>query len=390
MRKLLLVVPLGLAILLAACSGGGAEDKGKGSATATPAPAGQRGPAGLPGPVEGNAFFADLLALPTPSPAPAPAGALQVSTTALDLAQRKVISTASLSMEVEEVPTVITDVRTIAESLGGFLEQLSSSGDPERQRANMTIRVPQDRFFTALERIELLGKVLGQNVGSQDVSEQFIDLEARLKSALREEQSFLSLLEKAESVGDVLAIERELARVRSEIERLQGQLNFLERRVALATISVSLFPPAEEIAEPPAASLAVAVSDVSATVDEVRGLVATLDGVIDATFLSVRDGEERATVILRVFSPDFDQAMASLQGQGEVTGKEVRRSGTVAGGEVGRREKPDARIDLSLTEREGEPFPVWAIVLASVLPVVLVSALGFLAYRTARGTRSRG
>jgi hypothetical protein len=104
----------------------------------------------------------------------------------LQTAQRMVISTASISVEVEMTQAATNKVRAIAESLGGFVEQLSSSGGSERQQAHMTIRVPQTQFFTALERIEALGKVQSRNLGSEDVSEQFIDLEARLKSALRE------------------------------------------------------------------------------------------------------------------------------------------------------------------------------------------------------------
>ena len=179
---------------------------------------------------------------------------------ALETADRQVISSASVAVEVEDVQAATAEVRLIAEGSGGFVEQLSSSGGPERQRATMTVRVPQDQFFSALERIELLGSVQSQNLGSEDVSEQFIDLEARLKSSLREEQSLLSLLERTDTVSEVLTIERELSRVRSDIERFQGRLNFLERRVDLATISVSLFPPEVETGEPPSAALTLSVS----------------------------------------------------------------------------------------------------------------------------------
>ena len=94
-----------------------------------------------------------------------------------------------------------------------------------------------------MEQIELVGKVQSKNLGSEDVSERFIDLQARLKSSLREDESLLSLLDRTSTVIEVLAIERELTRVRLDIERLQGQLNFLERRIDLATITVSLSSP---------------------------------------------------------------------------------------------------------------------------------------------------
>ena len=95
----------------------------------------------------------------------------------------------------------IDQVRAIAEGLGGFVEQLSSSGEPSHERANITMRVPQENFLTTLERIEDPGKVRSRNLGTEDVSEQFIDLEARLKSSLREEVSLLSLLERAGAVS---------------------------------------------------------------------------------------------------------------------------------------------------------------------------------------------
>ena len=81
------------------------------------------------------------------------------------------------------VQPAINEIRAIAEGLGGFVEHLTSSGDSDREQATVTIRVPQDQFFLGMERIEALGKVRSRNMGSEDVSAQFIDLEARLKIA---------------------------------------------------------------------------------------------------------------------------------------------------------------------------------------------------------------
>ncbi len=99
-----------------------------------------------------------------------------------------------------------------------------------------------------------------------------------------------------------------MSQVRSEIERLQGQLSFLERRVELATITVSLFPPTEEIPQPSSASLRVEDSDVTTTVNEVKSLVSTLEGEVDQVVLLVQDGRERTNISLRVFPKDFAQA----------------------------------------------------------------------------------
>ena len=318
---------------------------------------------------------------------------------ALQTLQRKVISSATISIKVKVVEEAMAQIRTFAEDVGGFVEQLSSSGSDKRQQASMTVRVPQDQFFTALERIETLGEVQSKNVGSEDVSEQFIDLDARLRSTLREEESMLALLGRSVTVSEVLAIERELARVRSEIERLQGQLNFLERRVALATISIFLSPPKVQLALPPSGSLSMEVADVTGSLEEAKARVVSLDGLVEEVFLSVLDGKEKADLTLRVRTADFDRMMAFLESQGKVKLKEVRE-GTVQdeiegdtsqpSGGAGDEEEPEARIELSLLEEDGflSLALIFGITVASGA-VVLLFLLGAILYITARSTRRR-
>lgn len=310
----------------------------------------------------------------------------------LQVTQRKVISTASITVEVKNVRPAITEVRSIAEGLGGFVEQLSSSGNADRQQASITIRVPQDQFFAALERIEALGEVQSQSLGSEDVSERFIDLEARLKSSLREELSLLKLLERANQVSEILTVERELARVRTEIERLQGQLNFLERRVDLATINISLFPPGDVVPEPPSASLSIETSGISGRVEEVKSLAASLGGEVDRVFISIREGRERANISLRVFPEDFAQTVEFLESLGDIRSKELQEGVSPADEEAKRPKKPNARIELSLVEKE--PFNTGPIIIiaASVGGVILLALLGMgvlLAFRALRGGERR-
>ena len=372
MAKIAVLLVAAVSLVLVAC-GGGAEGE-----------AGERAPA--------------LATMPTPAPAATPmlasaaAIAVEESDTsrvaALEAVQRQVISVASVSLEVEVVQAAVAEVRVIAEGLGGFVEQLSSSGGADRQQATMSIRVPQDQFFTALDRIKTLGEVQSENVGSEDVTERFIDLKARLNSSLREEQSFLSLLEKTETVSEIVTIERELFRVRSGIERLQGQLNFLERRVALSTITVSLSTPEAKIAQPPSASLTVEASDVTGSVEEIKALVAILEGVLDGVFMSVRDGREKAEMSLRVFSADFDRALASIEDLGEVRSKELRESTSPAEGESEPAEEPDALIMVSLIEKADSSST--GLIVAIVAPIggvglaVLLGILFYLAFRLGR------
>jgi hypothetical protein len=335
--------------------------------------------------------FSSPAAFATPAPAamgvPAPAdrSGRDDASTALQTAQRQVISTASITIEVAEVQFASGEVRRIAESLGGFVEQLSISGGSNSQQANITIRVPQDKFFIAVERLKDLGEVQNQNLGSEDVSDRFIDLKARLNSAEREERSLLSLLDKNLKVGEILSIERELSRIRSDIERFQGQLNFLERRVDLSTISVFLFPPTERVAQPPSGSLTVESSEVSARVTEIKNKVASLEGMVDRAFLSVRDGRERADISLRVFPEDFDETMKFLEETGVVRSKEVREGAAPREGETARAKEPNAQISISLVEPEESSNTGLIIGIAAPIGGILLAALlGFLSYRIGR------
>ena len=326
-----------------------------------------------------------LLTIGAPGP-PGAAGAFgddgRTSGSALQTAQRKIISSASVSIQVEEVEDAINQVRSITEGLGGFVEQLSSSGEPGHDRANITVRVPQANFLTTLERIEDLGDVRSRNLGTEDVSAQFIDLEARLKASLGEEASLLSLLDRAGVVSEVLAIERELFRVRADIERSQGQLNFLERRVELSTISVSLSLPEFEPGELPSAAMTISVSDVDGTVDGIKGFADSFKGKVERVSLSERDGKQEARLTLLVFSSDFDQALDFLVSQGQIRSKEVFE-GTVQTNQTALvEEEPGARISISLVDKDdsvnagkiaaiaggglGRDFPVGCF----VLPVV--------------------
>ena len=396
MKKLTVIIMAGVLLLLVACGGGGDEIR---SAICSGSDEESIRDEGIftEMMVEKEVALAPAFAMLAPAPmaTPAPAVVRRVAVDAqaggvveLEVAERKIISTASLIIQVEEVQQSLAEVRLIAESLGGFVEQLASSGRPEQQRATVTIRVSQDQFFNAVGQIEALGELQSQTLGSEDVSERFIDLEARLKSALREEESLLSLLQRASTVSEILTIERELARVRSEIERFQGQLNFLQRRVDLATITVTLIPPEEVVGEPPFASLAVEVSNVRDSVATLKHLVSSKNGELDSVFLPLKGGKASAEISLRVFAPDFDGTVAELEREGELARKELRE-GKPSDPEVEPPKKPHSRIDVRFVEVEAEGSNTVLIVaiaapIGGVAFLALMGALLYFAHRAGR------
>lgn len=299
--------------------------------------------------------------------------------------QRQIISQGSVSVEVPDVATASARVRAIAEGVGGFVEQLSSSGVDEFQQSTLTVRVPQDEFFSIFEEIKALGKVQNENAGSEDVTERFIDLEARLKSAQREEASLLSLLDRAENVSEILIIERELSRVRTELEQVQGQLNFLERRVDLATITVFLSPPQRNDAQAPSGSLSVETADVSDSVAAVKAIVSQVNGKVDQVFTSVQDGRQRANMTVRVFSDDFNLLVAAVEDQGGLVSKEIREGRE--GDPISPRtdsDEPNARLDIVFEAEEssnlGRDLAIY-IPLGSLGLLVLLALISIGAYR---------
>ena len=348
-------------------------------------------PAATAAPSAASAKTAAVEAPAQPSPTGGNGSPAGEGSSQLALGQRQVISTAVISVQVDDVPSATARVRGIAESLGGFVQRMSSSGDRTDQNATAVIRVPQEQFFPALEGVEALGKMLAQDVGQEDVSEQLVDLNARLRSFQREEESLLKLLDRANEVSEILVVERELNRVRSEVERLQGHLDFLERQVALATITVTLFPRGVSVAPPPSASLSVETSRVSEQVEEVLSMVQSLGGKVDVVQVSAHDGREWAEVAFRVFPADFNQATQFLEDLGEVRRKDFRVEAAPEDAEKEQPEEPNAPVNVTL--REGDPPDVMGIIIIIIVAAIVLAlaavagAAALYIYRSIRHRR---
>jgi len=163
---------------------------------------------------------------------------------------RMVIYNGFVSLETHNVEGTVDRVRTIAENYGGYVAGTTRSNVGNQTVADITIRVPQDKFRTAIKEIETYGKILDERTTSEDVTERYIDLEARLKNLQMVEQSLVELLSKATTVDEVLKVQQELGRVRGDIDSLQGQINYLERNVEMSVINVSLREPPTQFTPP--------------------------------------------------------------------------------------------------------------------------------------------
>ena len=148
------------------------------------------------------------------------------------------VYTAQLTVAVFEVAASLSEVEGLGRELGGFLAR--------RDDNSITIRIPSARFDEAVKRLEKVGDILHRNVAAEDVTEEFHDLEVRLRSAHAVQARLTELLAKATKVEESVMIERELARVTGEIDRVEGRMKFLRDRAAFSTITVTFASKAKE------------------------------------------------------------------------------------------------------------------------------------------------
>lgn len=162
---------------------------------------------------------------------------------------RKIIRNADLSLESETPEELQNKIAAIAEGEGGFVvesqQRISDSRSTRRDTITMSIRVPAERFQEALNEIRsTAGRVLIETVKGQDVTEEFIDVEARLAAKKALESQFLEIMKRANSVEDALNVQRELSEVRAEIEKIEGRKRFLLDQASLSTINIKIQTPA--------------------------------------------------------------------------------------------------------------------------------------------------
>ncbi|MFC1787266.1 DUF4349 domain-containing protein [Halobacteriota archaeon] len=196
------------------------------------------------GPVEIKSEQAAPAPRPAPMLAPMPAtGAAQTDYQYVDTdTEQKIIQRASLSIEVVDFQASSNALILIVERSDGFVsDSYSYVTGTGLKRGDFTIRVPTDEFLSVISEIEQIGTVKSKHTSGQDVTEEYIDLKARIDNSERQEQRLLEILDMANNTQEVLEVEREIWRVRSEIEQLTGRINYLENRIELSTISVSLY-----------------------------------------------------------------------------------------------------------------------------------------------------
>jgi hypothetical protein len=156
---------------------------------------------------------------------------------------RMVIYHAEIRMEVKEFRKVQQTIEQLVQSQGGYIVQANVyESEDHRLEGTVMTRIPQAKFPMFLGQLEKLAiKVHSRNVTGQDVTEEFVDLESRLKSKQAVEERLYQFLKEAKETKDLLAISNDLARVQEEIEQIKGRMKYLQNQSALSTVTIHLF-----------------------------------------------------------------------------------------------------------------------------------------------------
>ena len=158
-----------------------------------------------------------------------------------DLAERKIVKTGEITIEVPVVGAAVGELRAMALSLDGYISDSRTGG--EEDSATVTLRVPADRFDDALDRLHSMdGEIRVEATRDEDVTTSIVDLEARIRNLQASEQQYRLLVRRAEKIDDVLAVQSRLDQVRGEIEQLTAQLTQLNGLATLSTLTVTLVP----------------------------------------------------------------------------------------------------------------------------------------------------
>jgi len=165
---------------------------------------------------------------------------------------RKIIRNANLTLEVPSPIDAQPRIVSIAESHQGFVvtseatQRTAEDKSKPEVTVNLIVRVPASQFKQVLEEVRAVGaRKIQEKVTGQDVTEEFMDLEARIKNQKALELQFLEIMKRAGKVEDALSVQSQLAEVRTEIEKLEGRRRFLENQSSLSTINVTLQPPTQ-------------------------------------------------------------------------------------------------------------------------------------------------
>ena len=287
-----------------------------------------------------------------------------VETPAPELANRKLIRNATVELEIVTFDNAVQKIIAFANEEHGYV----ATTDSEKQangklRGQVVVKVLPENLDRFLQKIRSLGELKNQTLGTEDVTKAYFDTDARLKNAHVMEQRLIDMLKtKTGKVSDLLQVEKELARVREEIEKMQGELKYWDSQVQFATVTISL---AEKDMEEPAAfllkergQLALYAPDVEKIYNEIKSLASPKVQITNAQLNRDYSGRVSAQVSMLIAPEESESVIGRVKGLGRVNNFQTQTQRIAQGGSgmsenaTTKRDKVELNISISREEQE--------------------------------------
>jgi hypothetical protein len=284
-----------------------------------------------------------------------------------ELANRKLIRNATVELEIVSFDNAVQKITAFASEEHGYV----ATADSEKQangklRGQLVVKVLPENLDRFLQKIRGLGELKNQTLGTEDVTKAYFDTDARLKNAHVMEQRLIEMLKtKTGKVSDLLQVEKELGRVREEIEKMQGELKYWDSQVQFATVTVSL---AEKDMEEPAsfllkerAQLALYAPDVEKIYNGIKSLTSPKVQITNAQLNRDYSGRVSAQVSMLIAPEESDGVIRRVKAFGRVENFQMQTqriaqggSPAAAGSESARTKRDKVELNITVSREEQE------------------------------------
>jgi hypothetical protein len=292
------------------------------------------------------------------------AGQSPVESLASPLVNRKLIRNATVELEIVRFDDAVQKITVLANEERGYVATTNSEKQANgKLRGQVMVKVLPENLDRFLQKVRSLGELKNQTLGTEDVTKAYFDTDARLKNAHVMEQRLIDMLKtKTGKVSDLLQVEKELGRVREEIEKMQGELKYWDSQVQFATVTISL---SEKDMEEPAAfllkeraQLALYAPDVEKIYNDIKGLASPKVQITNAQLDRDYSGRVSARVSMLIAPEDSDVVIARVKGFGRVENFQVQTERIAQGGSgisenaKTKRDKVELNVTISREEQE--------------------------------------
>jgi hypothetical protein len=298
------------------------------------------------------------------------AGAKPAETPAPEVANRKLIRNATVELEIVSFDDAVRKITAFANEEHGYVATTNSQKQANgKLRGQVIVKVLPENLDRFLQKVRGLGELKNQTLGTEDVTKAYFDTDARLKNAHVMEQRLIDMLKtKTGKVADLLQVEKELGRVREEIEKMQGQLKYWDSQVQFATVTISL---AEKDMEEPAAfllkeraQLALYAPDVEKIYNDVKALASSRSRGMQITNAQLnRDysGRVSATMSMLIAPEESESVISRVKGFGRVENFQTQTeriaqggSPAAAGSENAKTKRDKVELNIAISREEQE------------------------------------